>query len=104
MLQVTEEATSTDRLSAHLADDSSGQAQTSEHLTLEGEASCVAGAAGNTVPTVGPPRLPGALDLFKLGGPSVKNHPVVCPQDYGLFITGLDLPYFLNEIADSLRY
>ena len=29
-----------------------------------------------------------ALDLFKLGGPSVKKDPVVCPQDYGLFITG----------------
>ena len=45
-----------------------------------------------------------ALDSFKLGGPSVINHPVVSPQDYGLFITGLDLPYFLDEIADSLRY
>ena len=61
LLKVTEEATSTNRLSAHLADDLSGQAQTSEHLTLEGEASCVAGAAGNTVPTVGPPRLQGPL-------------------------------------------
>ena len=44
------------------------------------------------------------LDLFKLGGPSVKNHPVVCPQDYGLFITDLELPYLLDEIADGLRY
>ena len=44
------------------------------------------------------------LDLFKLGGSSVKNHPVVCPQDYSLFITDLELKYLLNEIADGLRY
>ena len=32
------------------------------------------------------------------------NHPVVSPQDYGPFIKGLELPYLLDEIADSPRY